>query len=423
MMRRYVFALLFVTAGAGAQIRVSPAVVNVNASGASTVFLSYGNLRPDQFSVEALWCADVISAAPDIGQVCNPATTWGRLPLRNDLSRPSGRNGFTDVMTIPQNVIRRAYQRAAEGEGASFFYVRRFASRTGAPDEYIAIVCRMAGQGSDVPLALTDVRLRFSDERNVLSTPVGQAPPPLFADLTYTGSGRLTGRWELVLPGDDLPTDRDLLPEGSLPAEERSRQRRYLHLSRFNVHLPPTGKFRLEGPDVSRLPSAVEGLYHVLLRIEASDDGVGNTDLAEVGSGTGIVTTGGLAGFPLPVLRYYVGSARPDLTRAGGRKIDLIAPATEAVVAPGVAVRFAWSASPLAAFYRLDLRDGNGNNVLGAIIEAPVTEYVAPPLVGDRQVSGRLTWSLAALDARGAEVSRSEVAAFRHGVAEVAGKP
>jgi hypothetical protein len=146
-----------VCAVANAQIRVSPAAVNVNSQGASTVFLSYGAIRPDQFSAEALWCAEIVPAAPDIGFKCDPASTWGRLPLRNDLTRPSGSGGLTDIMTVPQNVIRRAYESAARGGVSSFYYVRRFSSNAGKPDEYIPILCRLTGPGAKVPLALTDV--------------------------------------------------------------------------------------------------------------------------------------------------------------------------------------------------------------------------------------------------------------------------
>lgn len=420
IVRSMIAALAIVAAEAAAEIRVTPAVVNVNAHGASTVFLSYGSVRADQFSVEALWCADLVPAAPEVGMKCDPSKTWGRLPLRYDLARSSGRSGFTDIMTIPQNVIRRAYQRAERGGGGSFYYVRRFGSTGGGPDEYIAIVCQLAGRGGAVPLALTDVKLHFARDRSVLSVPVGQAPPPLYADLTYTGSGRLIGRWEVVVPGDELPRSDDLVTEASLPVEQRSAQRRYTQLTRFNVHLPPTGTYRLAGPDVSKLPVAVEGLYHIVLRIEASDDPQGNTDLAEVGEGDGTVTSGGVAGFPLPMLRYYVGSAGVDLQRSESTAMTLASPRMDEVVAPGASLEFEWGSVATAAFYRLELNDSSGELVHSAIIKATSTKYIAPPLVGERAVSGRLTWRVAALDASGKEVARSNVGTFRHGIADEA---
>lgn len=420
MMRRLLFVVLLATA-VNAQIRVDPVTVNVNSQGASTVFLSYGRLRADQFSVEALWCADLVPAAPDVGMKCNPATTWGRLPLRNDLARPSGTSGFTDIMTIPQNVIRRAYQRAERGDGGSFFYVRRFSSAAGNPDEYIAITLQLAGRNANVPFALTNARLRFTPDRNVLSTPTGQAPPPLHADLEYTGSGRLVGRWEIVVPGDEVPTAEDLVPEASLPVEARSKQRRYTQLDRFNIYLPPTGKYRLGGPDPAKLPVAISGLYYVLLRIEASDDSQGNTDLSAVGEGNGIVRSGGVAGFSMPMLRYYVGSADVDLEKVKAAPLELVRPLSDALVASGAPVPLEWRSSIAAKFYRVEVNDSSGNAVIAAIVESPVTRYTTPPLVGERAVSGKLSWRVVALDANGRELARSPVGSFRHGVAEQSG--
>jgi hypothetical protein len=399
-----------------AQIKVEPAIVNVNAQGASTVFLSYGSIRPDQFSAEALWCAEIVPASPDIGAKCDPASTWGRLPLRNDLARPSGAGGFTDIMTIPQNVARRAYQRAANGPESHFYYVRRFSSNAGNRDEYIPIICRLAGRGSKTPLAITEVKLSFASKKNVLSTPVGQAPPPLHADLTYTGTGRLIGRWEIVLPGAEPPTPFDLVPEASLPVEERPTQRRFTQLSRFNVFLPPLGTYRLEGPDVSKLPVSIEGLYQVLLRVEASNDGEGNTDLAAVGSGTGIVSSGGVAGFAFPVLRYYVGAAGASLERSSNR-LTLVNPPIEAVIALGSIIELEWRSSVPAAFYRLDVSDSSGNAIVSAIVEAPRTTYRLPLLEGERKAEGKLIWNVVALDDTGGEILRSSQATFRYGVA------
>ena len=82
-----------------AAIRVSPSEVNVSSQGATTVFLTFGGLT-NQAPAEGLWCGALVPAAPDIGSRCDPARTWGRLPLRFDQSRPSGTNGFTDIMSI-----------------------------------------------------------------------------------------------------------------------------------------------------------------------------------------------------------------------------------------------------------------------------------------------------------------------------------
>src|SRR5262249_27054921 len=131
--------------------------------------------------------------------------------------------------------------------------------------------------------------------------------PTVHAEIKYTGAGTLRGRWEVVRPGDPLPEPRDLLTEASLPLEERGTQQRYSQLSRFNVFLPPGGRYVLQGPDPSRLPKSAAGQYLILLRVEASDDRENLSDLSAVGAGGGIAQGGAAAGFPMPVLRYVVG--------------------------------------------------------------------------------------------------------------------
>ena len=277
-----------------AQIQRDPNGVNVNASGPTSVFITFGNLD-GKVPVEATWCGELIPADPDIGMKCDPATIFGSLPLRYDLGRSSGQDGFTDVMTIPASVARRAYQAAADGATSSFFYVRRFVDPEGGPDEYVFVTCRMAGGGARVPFALLDVTLAFDTEDLVLALEAGESPPPIAARIQFNGTGRLTGRWEVVLPGEEPPSAQDLLTEASLPAELRGTQRRYTELERFNVFLPPVGEFVLEGPDVTRLPTHLDGLYLVLLRIEATDDKEADSSLDRAQAGTGIVHSGAVA--------------------------------------------------------------------------------------------------------------------------------
>ena len=139
---------------ATAQISRHPTGVNVSAQGATTVFLTFGNLD-GYVADEALWCGELIPANPDIGSMCDPATIFGSLPLRVDLSRTSGEDGFTDIMSIPPSVARRAYQAAADGATSSFFYVRRFIDPSGVgPDQYVTVTCRLSGGGARVPFSL-----------------------------------------------------------------------------------------------------------------------------------------------------------------------------------------------------------------------------------------------------------------------------
>lgn len=390
-----------------AQVTVNPTGVNVASQGATTVFLTFGGLGADLVPAEALWCGALVDARPDAGLRCDPATLFGRLPLRFELARPSGTAALTDIMTVPPSVARRAYQAAAAGERADFFYVRRFASRTGGRDVYVAVTCRLTGGGATSPLSLVDVRLAFDVETAVLTLDPGAPTPAWYADISYTGTGRLQGRWEVVRPGEELPTDEDLLSEASLPLEQRGRQRRYTQLERFSVFLPPTGRLRLQGPDPARLPRQVDGAYLVLLRIEASGDRDSESSLSAVGAGDGIVASGAVAGFPMPTLRYLVGSGgvAPDAPIA--REVTLLSPNENASPDVSSAWSFVWRPTELAARYRLEIERPDGTPVFEALIAATVAAYRPPPFLGARPGGGQLRWRVRALDVAGREVARS----------------
>lgn len=392
-----------------AQVTVSPTGVNVASQGATTVFLTFGGIGADLAPAEALWCGALLDARPDIGLRCDPATLFGRLPIRFELARASGSGALTDIMTVPASVARRAYQAAAAGERADFFYVRRFVSRSGGRDVYVAVTCRLTGGGATSPLSLVDVRLAFEVETPVAVLDAAAPAPAWFAEIAYTGTGRLQGRWEVVRPGEELPTEEDLLPEASLPLEERARQRRFTQLERFNVFLPPTGRIRLAGPDPARLPRNVDGAYLVLLRIEATHDRDGESNLTTVAAGEGVVASGAVAGFPMPPLRYIVGSGSVGVApeAAAGNGVTLLSPNEGALPAAGSAWSFVWRPIVLAARYRLEIERPDGTRVFESLIPASVAAYRPPPFLADRVGAGELRWRIRALDAANREVARS----------------
>jgi hypothetical protein len=401
--------LLLTPCAAAAQIRVNPTGVNVNAQGPTTVFLTFGAMA-DYAPADAFWCGDLIPAAPDVGLKCNPGNLFGQLPLRFDRSRFSGSNAFTDIMSIPTSVVRRAYAAAVAGEESRFFYVRRFVSAAGGPDQYVAVTCRLTGGGARVPFALVDVSVAFESDAPVLFVVPGAALPAVTANISYNGTGRLVGRWEVVQPGEDIPEERDLLTEATLPLEERGTQRRYTEIERFNVFLPPTGRFVLRGPDPARLPTVADGMYMLLLRIEASDDKEGDSNLAAVGAGPGILHNGAVAGFPMPTLRYYVsaeGLADRSLARAGAGALNAILPEVGAGLVMGAAVDFEWMPITQAAYYRVEFETPDGKRILAAIIPANVTTYRAPSWLAER-AAGALRWRVVAVNLDGNDFARGD---------------
>jgi hypothetical protein len=407
------FALLLVWGGQPAHaVRVNPTGVNVRSQGATSAFLTFGELR-EQTPAEGIWCGAVVPAEPDVGLKCDPATIFGQLPARFDQSRLHGTTSFTDVMTIPPSVARRAYQDAQRGQPSAFLYVRRFQSRAGGPDEFVPVTCRLTAGGARVPLAITDVKITFLEDHPVPSIRQGQPAPSVRAILHYNGTGRLKGRWEIVRPGEEGPTENDLRTEGSLPIDERATQRRFSELERFNVFLPPTGRYELRGPSPQRIPTDAEGTYQLLLRIEASDDKEADTNLEQVGAGNGIVHTGAVAGFPIPALRYYVvGAAARGAGDPAAGGVRLLAPSAGARFGRGESVELRWSAAPDVRAQRVDVKSADGDQApihALALVGAGATSYrTAPGLEAFVGSDGALWWRVVGLGAQRTPITESE---------------
>ena len=399
-----VASLLVATPAGAGPVRVNPTGVNVSTVGATTVFLTFGGLANQQ-PAEAFWCGALIPAAPAVGQRCDPARIFGQLPVRFDQSTASGSSGFTDIMSIPASVARRAFEDAKSGSTSSFFYVRRFVSLVGGPDEFVAVTCRMAGGGARTPFSLTDVRLAFDGKPTVQFVRPGSAPPAISAEVTYTGTGRLRGRWEVVRPGQPVPEERDLLSEAALPIEERGTQQRYAEVQRLDVFLPPNGKAVIPGPDVHRLPTDLEGQYLLLLRIEATDDKATDSDLSAVGAGATVVHSGGVAGFPLPVLRYIVGSTPAAAVYAGG--VTLLTPDDASTVPAGRSLDLTWRDDSGAVLYRVELKNSTGELVGAALVKPGTGLYRVPPFIKEKVTDKRIRWRVVALDPQGRSIGAS----------------
>ncbi len=406
-----VLVLLAAAAPLGAEIRRDPTGVNVSSQSPTSVYITFGGLS-NQTPAESLWCGELIPAAPDRGQKCDPNTIYGSLPVRYDRSSLQG-GTYTDIMTIPSTVARRAYQAAERGALSPFFYVRRFVSTVGGPDEYVFVTCRPTGGGARTPYSLTDVALAFAVDQPLLSVRRGDTVPTLSAKISYTGTGRLKGRWEVVLPNDERPSTTDLLTEATLPPQQRLLQKRYMELERFNVFLPPGGRYVLPGPDPSRVPTSAEGFHEILLRVEADSDRDSESNLENASAGVGVVAAGAVAGFPLPTLRYYVGSAPAELLPGATGGLALAAPANRSVVPAAEAVVFRWSPVGSAAFYRLEILGGDGALLHEAWVAAPSTFYAAPAWLASKAGDAVLRWSVTAEGASGQDLAASGVAEMR----------
>lgn len=414
-------ALIAVMASSAFAINaVHPTGVNVRSNAPNTVFITFQALEPNERAVEALWCGAV---QPGIGagsvtssDPCIPGTLFGRLPLNFDRSRPTqgvGQKNFSDIMVIPASVVRRAVQEGIEGKNSDFFYVRHFTGGSGG-DKWAVVTCRLGAGGARSPLSLIDVKITFSgqaDPTQLFVLRSGERLPRLSAEIQFNGSGQLKGRWELVRPGDSEPEANDLLTEATLPLELRNTQKRYLTVSRFSQFVVPNGTVRIDGPEPSLLDTRVEGPYQVLLRIEATDDKEANS---EIGGGQ-IVKTGGVAGFPMPTLKYFVGDVAAasalqiNAATASAASVDLMLPLTDATIDPLRAVTFEWIEVAGAKSYRVEVESG-GKLIITSNTEA--TRYTPPPSWIATRVQGGAQWRITALDATGRAMAQSATRRF-----------
>ncbi len=399
---------------------VNPTGVNVRSNAPNTVFITFQGLEPNERAVEALWCGTV---QPGVGagsvttsDPCVPNTLFGRLPLNFDRSRTTlgvGQKNFSDIMVIPASVVRRAVQEGIEGKNSDFFYVRHFTGGSGG-DKWAVVTCRLGAGGARSPLSLIDVKVNFSGQANTTQLYVlrsGEHLPRFSAEIQYNGSGQLKGRWELVRPGDSDPEVNDLLTEATLPLELRGTQKRYATVTRFSQFLMPNGNVRIDGPNPALLDTRVEGPYQVLLRIEATDDKEANS---EIGGGQ-LVKTGGVAGFPMPKLRYFVGDASAanalSVTKfvIDGTPLALMLPLSDAPVDASRGVVFEWIDVPGAAKYRIDVESAGQTIITSTTVE---TRYSPPPSWIASRVQGVAKWRVEALDSDGRVMAQSAIRQF-----------
>ena len=123
------------------------------------------------------------------------------------------------------------------------------------------------------PAKLEAIRLSFGIPESgpaTLSVKPGETIPSFKAVFKYSGTGMVSGRWELITPADSGPDDSTILPESQMPASERDRPRMLEALDTFSVQLPPTsGTYTLTGPGLRADRLTLTGTYRIALRVEA----------------------------------------------------------------------------------------------------------------------------------------------------------
>jgi len=115
-----------------------------------------------------------------------------------------------------------------------------------------------------------------------------------------------------------------------------------------------------------------------------------------------------VAGFPLPVLRYFVGAAG-DSTPGIIRQLT---PADNKTFAPKELVDFTWLDIDKGAFYQVEIRDVDGRTLVTALLPARVGTYRAPSWLRERAGPKTLRWTVRALDENGQHIGESRWRSF-----------
>jgi hypothetical protein len=144
-------------------------------------------------------------------------------------------------------------------------------------------------------------------------------------------------------------------------------------------------------------------MYRVLLRIEATDDRENDSDLSGAGAGTGILHSGAVAGFPLPVLRYVVagdGARTPTVAVGGLRLLGPTEGDTLAAAAP-ITARWMPALTATSDFYRVEFESGDGSPLWRALVPGTARRYEAPPWLAERAGTRGIRWRVVGLAADG----------------------
>jgi hypothetical protein len=117
-----------------------------------------------------------------------------------------------------------------------------------------------------------------------------------------------------------------------------------------------------------------------------------------------------VAGFPLPVLRYYVGGGPAgQLTH----EINLVSPDDKTILPSQNTIDFTWSDTATAAFYRLEVVDVGGQPLLSAVLLPGKGFYRAPPWLKEKVGQSNARWRVVLLNRQGQTIGESEWRNFR----------
>jgi hypothetical protein len=132
-----------------------------------------------------------------------------------------------------------------------------------------------------------------------------------------------------------------------------------------------------------------------------------------IDAGAAVIHSGGVAGFPLPTLRYFVGVAPAALLPGATGGLVLLAPAHRSLLSAGEPLIFRFTRVGSATGYRLVVRGPDGAVLLEALLASGTDTYAAPPLLADRAKDAVLSWTVEAIGKDGQTLAASGAAELR----------
>jgi hypothetical protein len=266
-----------------------------------------------------------------------------------------GKAEISERVIIPKSVV----DAAAARRQSRFLYTREYSDGFGsaAGDLVIDLAGRIGGE-----FAIDRLSLTFQDN-SLVKVVNSDEELTAIAEITFTGSGLLIGRWLIAEP----PSTAGRRFDGGVVSE------REIFTILRHVVLPLAGqrKVRISSP---KLPTGISGLYAVRFRIERP--GVGDE---------------------APTLIYEVNPFSVGMIPMGPEGpsgIRIISPRGRTGLAPGVT--FSWERIPGSIAYQLEVFDGpeppQSVRVTGQVVPGDLTELTLSHLAGEDLTAGASYW-------------------------------
>lgn len=352
-------ALLLAAAPAAAQVQnvaAEPAASNLAAGAATTLGLQWQAVTDQGPGTTLVSTVGTFRAGGPGGAVLGRVERTVSGTADVSLGNFDGAT-IAETVRVPERVTLRAQAAGAD----RIVYVRSFDDGSGNTGSGGTTLALTGGLGGDFDIRR--VALRF-DDGSVQRVVAPEGALQAIAQLTFAGSGRLEGRWEIARPA-------------STRGEPAFRS-----IGLVRRELTGTGReATLRSPE---LPTRDDGIYLVRLRITSPANDLGPAEI-------GYAVNAGLDAAPEPAA------------------LDGLGPPHGATWEPGT--RFEWARLDSAVAYRLELRDAPGLDtepVSGVLVPAPADEAALSRVARSHLDAGRsYWWRIVAFDAHGDVIGHS----------------